>query len=276
MKRYELLKELFKTFFELWLLIKLWLAEWEECHRSVTHDFEVSVFSSSQVPPNTRRNTDDTTVLKKWKKTIFQCQSFSSSTTRGAGEARLVHPVAYFWVGQGEHPGVPAGAQSVDLLPALSEPQSPGQVQATPLPQPAGPGPTPLCRPTDGGQLHLGDPPPSGFGSPLAASVAASEALWPRPPSDSTGGQHHDPAWNTSHASAEQSQGPGNTAATQPQADSPIAGLHGTAPQQVARVPARESRRWLAAAKVSNQAKLEWVCGSLSIWVSLSESESTE
>lgn len=125
---------------------------------------------------------------KSEKKKLFQCQSSSSTTTRGPGEARLVHPVAHLRVGQGEHPGVPAGAQSVDLLPALPEPQSPGQIQATPLPQPACPGPTALCRPTDGGQLHFGDPSPSRFRSPLSAPVAAPEALWPRPPSDPTGG----------------------------------------------------------------------------------------
>lgn len=194
---------------------------------------------------------------KKWKKTIFQCQSSSSFTTRGAGEARLVHPVAHLWVGQGEHPGVPAGAESVDLLPALPEPKSPSQVQATPLPKPAGYGPTALCRPTDGGQLHLGDSAPSRFGSPFAAPVATTEALWPRPSSDSPGDQHHDPARNTSHASAEQSQGPGNTAATQPQTDPPTAGLYSTAQEQVAWVPAGESHRWLAAAKVSNHARSE-------------------
>lgn len=179
------------------------------------------------------------------------------SSNREPGEAGLVHPVAHLWIGQRKHSSVPARGQSVDPVPALPKPQSPVQVQPAHVPQPPGPGRPFIFWSADRRQPRHRALPSHGLWSSFPAPVTPPEAFWPHSSSDSLGGQHHDSARHSPHAPAQQSEGPRNAAATEPQAYPSAARLHCTAPQQIPRVPAGEPLGWHTDTKVSVNTPLD-------------------
>lgn len=143
----------------------------------------------------------------------------------------------------------------MDRVPAFPKPQSPVQVQPAHVPQPPGPGPPFIRRSAECRQPCRRVLPGLGLWAPVPTPIAPSEAFWPPSTSDSLGSQHHDPAWHPTHAAAEQSEGPRDASAAQPQAHPPVAGRHLAAPQQVPRIPAGEPRGRHADAKVSGEKK---------------------